>query len=190
MLVLLRPITDLETVFNAHLCFKEDRHSCVIYQCDDTTTEWTKKCLRHADIVLVLAMASEPPEITDTERDLENHAKRIRKELVLLWSSETEAPSGTRDWLKRRPWLSGHIHVKMPGRMTKYHTEGKVNKQYGVLAGTVPDLHNDFSRIGRMLQGQSIGLVLGGGGARGAAHVGMLKSLLEAGIPIDKVGGW
>ena len=30
---------------------------------------------------------------------------------------------------------------------------------------------------------------MGGGGARGAAHLGMLQSILEAGIPIDKVGG-
>ena len=174
---------------NAWLGQQEDRHKSVIYQCDSSTTEWTKKCLRHADIVLVLALASESPEITDSERDLENNAKRIRKELVLLWSADIEYPSGTREWLKKRSWLSGHIHVKMPGRMTKYQTEGKINKQYGTLEGTVPDLHNDFSRIARGLQGQSIGLVLGGGGARGAAHVGMLKSILEAGIPIDKVGG-
>ena len=37
-------------------------------------------------------------------------------------------------------------------------------------------------------QGKSIGLVLGGGGARGAAHIGMIRSITEAGIPIDKVG--
>ena len=30
--------------------------------------------------------------------------------------------------------------------------------------------------------------MLGGGGARGAAHIGMIKSITEAGIPIDKVG--
>ncbi len=34
-----------------------------------------------------------------------------------------------------------------------------------------------------------MGVVLGGGGARGASHVGLLKSLNEAGIPIDHVGG-
>ena len=32
-------------------------------------------------------------------------------------------------------------------------------------------------------------MVLGGGGAKGAAHLGMLQSILEAGIPIDKIGG-
>lgn len=34
-----------------------------------------------------------------------------------------------------------------------------------------------------------IGLVLSGGGARGAAHVGVLKLLEELGVPIDYIGG-
>ncbi len=34
-----------------------------------------------------------------------------------------------------------------------------------------------------------IGLALGGGGARGYAHVGVIKALLEAGIPIDIIAG-
>lgn len=52
-----------------------------------------------------------------------------------------------------------------------------------------PNMHSDFSRLARWLTGNSIGLVLGGGGARGAAHIGMLKAIQEAGIPIDMVGG-
>ena len=34
-----------------------------------------------------------------------------------------------------------------------------------------------------------IGLVLSGGGAKGMAHIGVLKVLEEAGIPIDYIGG-
>lgn len=41
-----------------------------------------------------------------------------------------------------------------------------------------PNMHSDFSRMARWLTGNSVGLVLGGGGARGAAHVGMLKAIL------------
>lgn len=40
-----------------------------------------------------------------------------------------------------------------------------------------PNLHSDFSRLARWLTGTSVGLVLGGGGARGAAHVGMIKAI-------------
>lgn len=38
-------------------------------------------------------------------------------------------------------------------------------------------------------QRKKVGLVLGGGGAKGAAHVGVLKVLEEAGIPIDYIAG-
>ena len=41
--------------------------------------------------------------------------------------------------------------------------------------------HSDFSRLARRLTGTSVGLVLGGGGARGLAHCGMLKAFSEAG---------
>ena len=38
-------------------------------------------------------------------------------------------------------------------------------------------------------QRPKIGLVLSGGGAKGAAHIGVLKYIEEAGIPIDYVAG-
>ena len=47
----------------------------------------------------------------------------------------------------------------------------------------------DFHRLARRLCGKSIGLVLGGGGARGIAQVGIIRAMEEAGIPIDIVGG-
>lgn len=36
---------------------------------------------------------------------------------------------------------------------------------------------------------KKVGLALGGGGARGCAHIGVIKALQEAGIPIDFVAG-
>jgi NTE family protein len=39
------------------------------------------------------------------------------------------------------------------------------------------------------MTGQAVGLVLGGGGARGFAHLGVIKALRGAGIPIDLIGG-
>jgi len=47
----------------------------------------------------------------------------------------------------------------------------------------------DFSRLARMASGRSVGLVLGGGGAKGFAHIGVLRALAEAGIPVDMIGG-
>lgn len=47
----------------------------------------------------------------------------------------------------------------------------------------------DLARATRRLTGSSLGLVLGGGGARGFAHLGLLEVLEEAGVPIDRIGG-
>jgi lysophospholipid hydrolase len=64
----------------------------------------------------------------------------------------------------------------------------KIKTYYKVLKSHVPDKHSDFSRLARFLTGNSIGLVLGGGAARGCSHVGVIKALKEAQIPIDMIG--
>ncbi|CCF59825.1 hypothetical protein KAFR_0I00440 [Kazachstania africana CBS 2517] len=48
---------------------------------------------------------------------------------------------------------------------------------------------SDFLRLARILSGQAVGLVLGGGGARGISHLGVLQALDELGIPVDIIGG-
>jgi lysophospholipid hydrolase len=50
-------------------------------------------------------------------------------------------------------------------------------------------IKGDFHRLARRLCGKSIGLVLGGGGARGISQIGIIRAIEEAGIPIDIVGG-
>jgi predicted acylesterase/phospholipase RssA len=72
-------------------------------------------------------------------------------------------PTGTGAWLEKRR-LSGHQHV--------WWQEDA-----------------DFSRLARIVSRRSVGVVLGGGGAKGIAHIGVLRALEEAGIPIDMIGG-
>jgi len=47
----------------------------------------------------------------------------------------------------------------------------------------------DFGRLARCVAGRAVGLALGGGGARGLAHLGVIRALLESGLPIDRVAG-
>lgn len=49
--------------------------------------------------------------------------------------------------------------------------------------------NKDYERFARYLTGERFGLVLGGGGARGYAHIGVIQALEEENIPIDVVGG-
>ena len=41
----------------------------------------------------------------------------------------------------------------------------------------------------RFLTGRAVGLTLGGGFARGLAHLGVIRAMREMGIPIDAIGG-
>ncbi len=47
----------------------------------------------------------------------------------------------------------------------------------------------DVERLCRLLCGRAVGVVLGGGGSRGLAHLGLLRQLEARGVPIDVVGG-
>ncbi|KAI1729156.1 patatin-like phospholipase domain-containing protein [Ditylenchus destructor] len=126
---------------------QEDNYQLVIYECDfDTSTNWTRRCLRQADAIFVVANGEIKPtrqHFLDEHLKMNQDGIRTRKELVLLWKEEVQAPSGTFEWLKGS-WFSGHYHIRAPNR---------------------------------------------GGGARGAAHVGIIRALREHGIPVDIVGG-
>ncbi len=50
-------------------------------------------------------------------------------------------------------------------------------------------LEQDLARMARRLTGNSVGIVLSGGGARAFSHIGVLEELLAAGIQIDRVAG-
>jgi lysophospholipid hydrolase len=56
-------------------------------------------------------------------------------------------------------------------------------------SNTLNNPSTDFHRLSRRLFRRSIALILGGGGARGLAHVGFIKAMEERGIPVDIVGG-
>jgi NTE family protein len=46
-----------------------------------------------------------------------------------------------------------------------------------------------MKRLARFIAGCSVNIVLAGGGARGFAHIGVLRALKEAGVPFDYVAG-
>ena len=62
-------------------------------------------------------------------------------------------------------------------------------KSLAVLSDSTLPLSRVLGRLTRKVMGTTVGIALGGGGAFGVAHVGVLRALTEAGIPIDLVGG-
>jgi NTE family protein/lysophospholipid hydrolase len=87
----------------------------------------------------------------------------VTTELVLLHPDHEARPIGTSEWLDRRQ-LHAHHHICI-------------------------DDQRHYKRLARWLTGQTVGLVLSGGGARGFAHLGAFRALEELGIQIDYVGG-
>ncbi|MGH3257094.1 MAG: patatin-like phospholipase family protein [Streptosporangiaceae bacterium] len=140
----------------------ERDHDHVIYQPDADDTAWSRLCLSQADLVLLVASAGEDASLGAVEaRALATGA--LRCELALLHEGDPAQSSATVRWLERRP-VADHHHLRA-------------------------DRPGDVARLARMITGTGCGLVLGGGGARGLAHLGVIRALEEAGVPIDVVGG-
>ena len=142
---------------------QERRHRFVLYRADAAATPWTKLCLRQADIILLLADATTPASQRPWERELLKGDSAPVARQVLVLRHPTDEIQGTRAWLEgREPSFHLHVRANKPG---------------------------DVSRIVRVLAGEAVGLVLGAGAARGFAEVGVYRALVEAGIPVDWVGG-
>ncbi|MCA9495070.1 MAG: patatin-like phospholipase family protein, partial [Myxococcales bacterium] len=142
---------------------QERRYRFIVYEADRTWTAWTRRCVRMADKVLLVARADTVAEVTDTERHLQAVAA-VGQELVLMHPDDAERPRRTSVWLDRRPHLRRVHHVRLADPTT-------------------------VARLARFLTNRSVGLVLGGGGARGTAQMGAIQALRDVGVPIDLVGG-
>jgi lysophospholipid hydrolase len=196
----------------AWLADQEQRYRTVLYVADSpVNSPWTQTCIRQADFVMVVGMGDDP-SIGEYERLLLSMKTTARKELVLLHPERSVGPGSTREWLKNRPWVHQHTHVELPGlvlplakvsppqdpqavvafKNLKDKVQSGIQKYRGVRANARPQRHplvNDFSRLARRLCGKSVGVVLGGGGARGLSHIGVIRALEERGTPIDYIAG-
>ncbi|XP_076838545.1 patatin-like phospholipase domain-containing protein 6 isoform X2 [Brachyhypopomus gauderio] len=171
------------------LAQQEDINRIVLYQTDNSMTPWTQRCIRQADCILIVGLGDQEPTLGQLEQMLENTAVRALKQLVLLHREDGPGPSRTVEWLNMRSWCSGHLHLRCPRRVFSRRSPTRLRDMYEKVFEKTADRHSDFSRLARVLTGNSIALVLGGGGARGCSHVGVIKAMEEAGIPIDLVGG-
>ncbi|KAJ6091578.1 hypothetical protein N7467_003547 [Penicillium canescens] len=198
-----------------YLADLEEKYGMVLYIADtNVNAPWTQTCIAQADSILLVGLAESSPTIGEYERFLLGMKTTARKELVLLHAERYCSPGLTRKWLKNRVWINGgHHHIQMAFRSTNEPSHPPTKKFGTVLKQRVQILQaeiqkytsrraqqtplyspqtpfkGDFHRLARRLCGKSVGLVLGGGGARGISHVGVIKALEEAGIPIDIIGG-
>lgn len=214
----------------AYLADLEDQYDILLYVADGlTTSQWSRACVDQADCALLLADGEAQPTFSDLERMVVRSPTRSRAHLVLLHNEKNVKHGSTAKWLRHRPWISAHHHIRMEFRRQDLvdnpgdsqdgpnpNQPNRVQKKIKQIKNKVQDeikflqdrkfLHrfseeslsettgrlqykNDFNRLARVLAGEAIGLVLGGGGARGLSHIGVLQALEECRIPIDMIGG-
>jgi NTE family protein len=140
----------------------ESVYDYVIFIADNELTPWSQKAIRHTDLVLGVGIHSANPTPNRLEKLAAEFLSAESRRLVLL--HPTRSPiAGTARWLRWRS-VAMHHHVAM-------------------------DTRADIERLFRFINGTALGLVACGGGALCAAHVGLYKALLEAGLEFDIMGG-
>ncbi|GAB5355509.1 hypothetical protein AAMO2058_000211700 [Amorphochlora amoebiformis] len=161
---------------SAWLAELEEQHRFLLLLADPKDTQWTRLCVRTADHILLFAESADPPVISSVERSLFQGERVCRTladtELVLLHPPSTFLPKNTASWLRPRQRL-----------------KLKVTSVHHVRKGTEIQEKRFWSRIARVLSQIAVGLVLGGGGARGLAHQGVLEACRRMNIPVDFIGG-
>jgi len=146
------------------LSSQEMTNDYVLYEADPFLSPWTERCVRQADQILVVGNSTADPTPGEIEAELLNSAGRTdrgHKWLVLVHGEGN--PQGTKRWLDART-VERHFHVRL-------------------------HQHDDVDRVARFLTGRAVGLTLGGGFARGLAHVGAFRAFTDLGIPVDAIGG-
>lgn len=112
--------------------------------------------------IYIVANAKEAVNIDQQLLHLLTEKNQDNLNLILLYPPNT-VPQNTIEWLKLAKFALYH-HIRMGNA-------------------------KDFQRLFRFIRGKAVGLVLSGGGTRGWAHLGAIKAIREAKIPIDIIGG-
>ncbi|AKF03144.1 patatin-like phospholipase family protein [Sandaracinus amylolyticus] len=142
-------------------CSEQEARGFLVLVCDRDETPWTAWCLEQTDRVVVAARPSAAAQIERAGAMLARRSS-VRTDLVLVHEADTAVPRGTAAWLA------------LPCRRRHHVRRGRAA---------------DLARVARHVAEQPITVVLGGGGARALAHIGVLRALDEAGIPIDAIAG-
>jgi len=140
----------------------ESSYDYLVFLADAELTPWSQKAIRHADVVLAVAVDGADPTPNTLEQLAAAFVDTEARRLVIV--HERRQPiSGTARWLRRRD-VAMHHHVAL-------------------------DDDGTIARLFRFINGSALGLVACGGGALCAAHVGLYKALIESGFAFDMVGG-
>ena len=134
----------------------------VMVTCHDDPM-WNELCIANADRLLYIDAAGHPSLPEPALGRILGAGRRIQIDVATLCDDASAPQPISKRW-QHRADVAIHLHLRR-GRAA------------------------DLAFLGRVVGGRAIGLVLAGGGARGFAHLGVIRALREAHIPIDMFGG-
>jgi predicted acylesterase/phospholipase RssA len=157
-----------QSIDNQHVVFDEieKQSGFNFFICDEEHDTWANQCINYCDLVVLGSEFEAEHAVQSIEKRLNLYSNNVLNKkiyLLLLHPENAPLPTKTRRWFEGRK-IDLHIHIR------NNHPK-------------------DFRRFCRIVSHQAVGLVLGGGGAKGFAHVGVAKALMETGIEFDFVGG-
>lgn len=141
----------------------EADHPVVLLAADVEDGAWRDACARQADRVFLVARTDDPPRPDARAFGLEPLRRHRLVDLLLLRPKDRLQPYNGRLW-REAAGAAGLFHLREGSR-------------------------EDVRRLARLAGGRSVGLVLSGGSAPAYSHMGAIRALAEAGVPIDMVGG-
>ncbi len=150
----------------AYIDQAETSHDYLVLELDPEGTRWTRRGVTVGDrVVVVMSASPSPDELVRADKILAAGPRRARVErwLALLHPAGTERPAQT-PALVDRVGVDRVLHLR----------EGR---------------DADIRRLARLVSGNATGLVLGGGGARGFAHLGVWQALEELEVEVDALAG-
>lgn len=123
------------------------------------------------DEVLWMLEPSDAEDVSRDLRSLETMQEELVRKVRIVWLLDVERPVS--------PLSHGWRHAK-PDLKVPVESNGGAPTRLGL---------QGLDRLVRALRGYSIGLALAGGGAKGMAHLGVLKALERAGLSFDVMSG-
>jgi predicted acylesterase/phospholipase RssA/CRP-like cAMP-binding protein len=130
------------------------------------------RLIGYSDVVLWCIQPQDVGAAVQTLKAVEKTAPRLREKVCLVWILNYQAPA---------PPYFQELHDFADRDFKTFSGELKANQ--GKL------LQQGVERVVHHLRGVQIGLALGGGAARGMAHLGVLKALEQHGIYVDMLAG-
>lgn len=155
-----RPLPD---ALRHWLADQEDEIGFLVYRCGAHDSPWSRFAVRQSDIVLEIAEDGCEPATGPGAAPASGSEATTATRALILMHEDRFAIRNTREWLERRS-VDFHLHAEIGSGA-------------------------DVQRVARIVSGTAVGLVLGGGAARGLAALGAYRAMVEAGVPIDWVGG-